>query len=129
MERRSSYCACVFLRAAVLLYVTLLLARSRSVRRWAVRCQYLRCSCYYCFWWRSTLRQFLMSPSASQAKLWPTNVDLSTVGNAGDNIVTVLCVTLTWPHVVVVVRVSIVETGLSLMELYCHPLVPVTLLL
>ena len=28
VERRSSYCACVFLRAAVLLYVTLLLARS-----------------------------------------------------------------------------------------------------
>ena len=66
---------------------------------------------------------------AGQALANNSYVDLSTVGNAGDNIVTVLCVTLTWPHVVVVVRVSIVETGLSLMELYCHPLVPVILLL
>ena len=28
-----------------------------------------------------------------------------------------LCVTLTWPHVVVVLRVSVLETGISLMEL------------
>ena len=28
-----------------------------------------------------------------------------------------LCVTLTWPHVVEKVRVSVLETGISLMEL------------
>ena len=28
-----------------------------------------------------------------------------------------LCVTLTWAHVVVVLRVSVLETGISLMEL------------
>ena len=63
-----------------------------------------------------------MSPS--WAKLWST-IPIWTSVQWGVilTIVTVLCVTLTWTHVVVVVRVSIVETGLSLMELDCHSLV------
>ena len=54
-------------------------------------------------------------------------VDLSTVGVLV-TIVTVLFVTLTWAHVVVIVRVLIMETGVSLMELYCHSLLPLSLL-
>ena len=38
-------------------------------------------------------------------------------------VVTVFSVLLTWTHVVVVVRVLIVETGTSLMELDCLSLV------
>ena len=35
-------------------------------------------------------------------------------------VVTVFIVTLTWTHVVLVLMVLIVETGISLMELDCH---------
>ena len=37
-------------------------------------------------------------------------------------VVKVFSVSLTWTHVVVVLMVLIVETGISLMELHCHSL-------
>ena len=43
-------------------------------------------------------------------------------------VITVYSVTLTWRHVVLVLRVFIVETGISLMKLDCHSLEVVILL-
>ena len=37
-------------------------------------------------------------------------------------VITLYSVTLTWSYVVVVLRVHIVETGISLMEIDCHSL-------
>ena len=37
-------------------------------------------------------------------------------------VVTVFSVSLTWVHVVVILKVLIVETGISLMEVDCHSL-------
>ena len=47
-------------------------------------------------------------------------VDLSLVGNdlSGSD----SCLSLTWAHVVVILRVLIVETGIYLMEVDCHSL-------
>ena len=42
-------------------------------------------------------------------------------------LLTVFSVILTWEHVVVVLRVSIVETGISLMELDCNSLMVVVI--
>ena len=70
-------------------------------------------------WWRSTLRPFLMSPSWN--RLWPT-IPMWTSVKWGDItlvVMKVFSVSLTWAHVVLVVMVLIVETGISLMELDC----------
>ena len=63
-----------------------------------------------------------MSPS--KARLWPTIPMWTSVKwEMIPVVVTVFSVLLTWTHVVVVVRVLIVETGTSLMELDCLSLV------
>ena len=84
MERRSSYCACIFLRAAVLFFASPISLRSTMGSKVSVSSLLLQLLFLVEVHSKQTF-PYVSFGQMSQALADHSYVDLSTVGSAGDN--------------------------------------------